>query len=221
MPTRRTPPRRGSRSVAHDLVDDRLGQEAGEDVADAIALDLDEPALGEPRVDPGAQQRRIERLREVVLGARLDTAHDAVQLIDRRDHDHGDVAQAWVALDVLEHGEPVELRHQDVEQNHVRQGVGVEQPERHAAVLCSRPCAPPPRGCGSERSDSCARRRRRARRPSPGPPRGRSPGRAPGSPATPVATRLRPGRPSLSSSSASRAASSSSRDAAAGRRRPT
>ena len=45
--------------------------------------------------------------------------------------------EAGIGLDVVEDGEPVELGHQDVEQDHVRQ-FGLEQPERRAAVLCGR-----------------------------------------------------------------------------------
>ena len=76
--------------VAHHLVDDGLGQEPGEHVTHAVPLDLREPPLHEPGVDPCPEQRGVERLRQVVLGPGLDAAHDAFHLVDGRDHDHRD-----------------------------------------------------------------------------------------------------------------------------------
>ena len=40
-------------------------------------------------------------------------------VVDRGDHDHGDVAQRGVALHLGEHLEPVHARHDDVEQHEV------------------------------------------------------------------------------------------------------
>ena len=56
------------------------------------------PFAFEAGTDPGAQQGRIEGLRQVVLGAQFDTANDAVDLIDGRNHDHWDVPQALLAF---------------------------------------------------------------------------------------------------------------------------
>ena len=76
------------------VVDDVLRQEPREDVVDPGALEVVQPLLRQARVDPRAQDHRIERLREVVVGAGLDAANDAVDLVDRRDHDHRDVLGA-------------------------------------------------------------------------------------------------------------------------------
>ena len=75
--------------------------------------------LLEARSDPRAQQRRIERLRQVILGAELDAAHHALHLADRRDHDHRQMPQLGIGLQVLEHLVPVHLGHHDVEQHQV------------------------------------------------------------------------------------------------------
>jgi hypothetical protein len=67
----------------------------------------------------GAQQDRVERLGQVVLGARLDAADHAVGLLQARDHDHRDGVQALVRLEPLEHLEAVEIGHHQIEQDQV------------------------------------------------------------------------------------------------------
>ena len=70
-------------------------------------------------VQAGAQQHRVEGLGQVVLGAHLDAAHHAVDLVHGRDDDDRDIAQLGVALDALEHLVAVHARHDDVEQHDV------------------------------------------------------------------------------------------------------
>ena len=71
--------------------------------------------------DTGAKQRRIERLRQVVLGTELDAADDAFNLAERRNHDHGNVAQLGARrLHALQYLVPVHVGHHDVEENEVK-----------------------------------------------------------------------------------------------------
>ena len=75
--------------------------------------------LLEAGADARLQQHRVHRLGQVVLGAQLDAAHDVVQALERRGHDHRQVAQLRVGLQLLEHLEAVHLGHLDVEQQQV------------------------------------------------------------------------------------------------------
>ena len=66
------------------------------------------------------QQHGIERLGEVVLGAGLDAAHDAVELVQCGDHDHRQIAGVLGRLEPAQNLEPVHLRHDEVEQYEVK-----------------------------------------------------------------------------------------------------
>jgi hypothetical protein len=68
---------------------------------------------------PRLEQHGLERLAEIVLGAELDAARHAVQLVQRRDHEHRDVAERRIPLDPLEHRIAVEVRHHHVEQHEI------------------------------------------------------------------------------------------------------
>ena len=118
----------------HDLAvvqsgDDLPGQDVAQQCLVFLALELDPlqvaalalaPALAlQAGADPGAQQDRVERLGQVVLGARLDAADHAVGLLQARDHDHRDGVQALVRLEPLEHLEAVEIGHHQIEQDQV------------------------------------------------------------------------------------------------------
>ena len=65
--------------------------------------------LLEAGADARLQQHRLERLGQVVLGAELDAAHHAVEVVERRDHDHRDVAQPGIVLEAPQHLEAVDL----------------------------------------------------------------------------------------------------------------
>ena len=73
-----------------------------------------------PALIRARRQHRVERLRQVVVRADLDAADDALELVDGRDHDHRQVLQLGIGLEPLEHGDAVELWHDDVEQDDVR-----------------------------------------------------------------------------------------------------
>ncbi len=118
------------------------------ELADQLALLVAQALLLEARADARVQQHRVDRLRQVVLGAHLDAVDDAVELVERRRHDHRDLAEVRVVLQLREHLVAVELGHQDVEQQQV-EALRPQQVERLAAVLreddgvpcCSRPRA--------------------------------------------------------------------------------
>src|SRR6266511_1003281 len=76
----------------------------------------------------------VERLGQVVGRAELDAAHHALDVLERRDHDHRNVAKLLVALDPRQSLVAVQLRHQDVEQDDV-EGLGAKRLQRPAAVL--------------------------------------------------------------------------------------
>src|SRR5262249_31867767 len=81
----------------------------------------------------GAQQRRIERLGQIVLGTQLNAADNAVDLVDSGNHDDRDVPQALVRLHCRQHLVAVHLRHHDVEQDEIER-FGVEQVQSVPAV---------------------------------------------------------------------------------------
>ena len=59
-----------------------------------------------------AQQDEVERLRQVVFGARLNTADDAVGFLQTGDHDYWDVMPTLIGSEAFEHLEAVQVRHQ-------------------------------------------------------------------------------------------------------------
>src|SRR5205814_917046 len=56
------------------------------DRAQVFDLGVAEPLLLEARADSRAQQYRVEGLREIVVGAELDTPNDALGLVECREH---------------------------------------------------------------------------------------------------------------------------------------
>ena len=75
--------------------------------------------LLQARAHPRAQQHRVEGLGEIVLRAQLDAADHRVHLVERRDHQDGDVAQLGVRLELAQHLGAALARHQHVEQDEV------------------------------------------------------------------------------------------------------
>ena len=109
--------------------DDRIGQDVAEQRLRTFLLRLQPrqifllalaPALAlEAGIDAGAQEHEVERLRQVVLGARLDAADHRLGLAQARDHDHRDAVEPLVGLQPLEHLEAVHVGHQQVEEDEV------------------------------------------------------------------------------------------------------
>ena len=122
----------------------RLGEEAELDLAADLELPLEalrvqllgvvQALLRERRADARAEDGRVERLRQVIVGAEEQAAYDRLLLRRRRDHHDGNVLERHVLLHDLEDLVARELGHHDVEQHEVerllRQAV-----ERLASVL--------------------------------------------------------------------------------------
>ena len=116
----------------------RRGVDDVADLLEVLALEVVEALARDAGVDARAQQDRAERLGQVVVGAELDAAHDAVGLLDGGDHDHRQVAQGGVRADALEHLVAVELGHEHVEQDDVERRAAVQQLPARAAVVGGR-----------------------------------------------------------------------------------
>lgn len=111
-----------------------LGHLGRRELAKEVALLISQALLLEARRHPGPQQHRVDGLEQVVLGAHLDTARDAVDFVDRRHHDDGNVAQLAVGLERLQRLVAVHLRHFDVEQHQIDRVVAQDL-ERLPSVL--------------------------------------------------------------------------------------
>jgi hypothetical protein len=91
------------------------------------------PLAAQARRDARPKDDRIEWLRQVILGAHLNAAGGARHLIDRGDHEDGQVLERLVRLQTRQDLVPVHLRHDDVEQHHVER-ISMEQLEPAPAV---------------------------------------------------------------------------------------
>ena len=84
-----------------------------------LPLLVAKPLLLESRADAGPKHGGIEWLRQIILRAAFDAANDAVQFIERRDHDHRQIVERRVELDLDERFVATELGHDHVEQHEV------------------------------------------------------------------------------------------------------
>ena len=75
-----------------------MGHLLRRELADQFALLVAKALLLEARCDSRVQENRVDRLRQVILGAHLDALDDAVQLVEGGRHDHRDVPQALIEL---------------------------------------------------------------------------------------------------------------------------
>ncbi len=75
--------------------------------------------LFQARADACAKDRGVEWLREVILGAGLDAADNALNLIQRGDHDDGNVTQLFTGLQLQEGRIAVHTRHDQIEEDEV------------------------------------------------------------------------------------------------------
>ena len=97
-----------------------LGHLARGEAAHQLLLLVAQALLLQAGADARLQQHRVHRLGQVVLGAQLDAAHDAVQPFERpRSRSPAGRAAARSACQLLQHLEAVHLRHLDVEQQQV------------------------------------------------------------------------------------------------------
>ena len=58
---------------------------------DEFLLPVTQPFFLQRGADARLQQRRVERLAQIVFGAGLDAAHDAVDLVERGNDDHRNI----------------------------------------------------------------------------------------------------------------------------------
>ena len=132
---------------------------------DPERADLDRaPAAGrrvrpaQDRLDPGDERPRVERLRDVVVGAELETDDRVDVVVPGGEHqDRGVAAPPDLAADL----EAVELRQHQVEDHEIRvvASMAVEAPRRRRGLR--RPRSPPSRGTAGPGRRCGARRRRR------------------------------------------------------------
>src|SRR2546430_7000581 len=76
-------------------------------------------ALVQENLRPNEELLRIERLAQEVVGARGDPAKAGLTVARRRENDDRDQTAYRMRLESLAHGDPVQLRHVDVEQHEV------------------------------------------------------------------------------------------------------
>src|SRR6476646_9820319 len=88
-----------ARSVEGLSLDRRRGVDDLADLLQILELQVVQPFLRQRRVQPGPEHCGVEGLGQVVGGADLDAADDAVELVHGRDHDHRQVTEAIVGLD--------------------------------------------------------------------------------------------------------------------------
>ncbi len=71
------------------------------------------------RADARNQRHVSDRLGEEIVGAGFQAAHTVGRLIERGDHDHGNVMRRRIGLQPPADLEPVHVRHHDVEQDDI------------------------------------------------------------------------------------------------------
>ena len=104
LPRQETLQLAGPDELRHLLLDARLeaAVQPGH-LREVLGLEVVQALPGQARLDARAQHDRVERLHEVVVGAELDAAHRAPDVVERRDHQHRHVPQRLVVPHVLEH----------------------------------------------------------------------------------------------------------------------
>jgi hypothetical protein len=73
----------------------------------------------EPRLDTGAEYRVVDRLGDVVVRAEVECEHDICAVAARGGHDHRDRSVPRIGAHRLEHFEPGDPGHHDVEYDEV------------------------------------------------------------------------------------------------------
>ena len=69
------------------------------------------------RTHAGLQFQAMDGLRQEVVAAGFDGLGDVARLVERRDHQHGDVARGLVLLQPLANFVAAQFGHHNVEQN--------------------------------------------------------------------------------------------------------
>ena len=89
--------------------------------------------LFERGTDPRPQQRRVDRLGEVVLGAKLDTAHHARHFVRCRDHNDGQRFKPALIAQCFQDLYAADVRHHQVQQDEVKLPL-CDQRQRFASI---------------------------------------------------------------------------------------
>lgn len=106
----------------------------------------------EAGADPGAEQHGVERLGQVIFRTAFDAAHHAGHVVEGGDHDDGNAPDRGIGLHPLQHGEPVEVGHQDVQQDQVEPLAAQEVEGRAAAGRALYPVALAPEPAFEDRA---------------------------------------------------------------------
>jgi hypothetical protein len=69
------------------------------------------------RPDPRAQDRRIERLRQIVVGSELNALRNLVGVCVGADHDHRNISLVRIALDRFQNLVSIQVRHHQIEKD--------------------------------------------------------------------------------------------------------
>ncbi|HJU57110.1 MAG TPA: hypothetical protein VJ774_00005 [Actinomycetota bacterium] len=110
----------GPDQLGHLLLDPRLQETIQPvDLLDVLSLKVVQSLLHQSGPHTCAEEHRVDRLGQVVIGAELDASNRARDVVDRGDHHYRQMSQPGVVLQPLEDLVPVDLRHNDVQQDHV------------------------------------------------------------------------------------------------------
>src|SRR5579863_2199853 len=82
-------------------------------------LAITQPLSLEGCVNPRSEKHRIERLGNVVFGARFNASHDAVDFVQSRNHHDRNVLKGGIGFDPHQHLQTIHLRHHQIEQDQV------------------------------------------------------------------------------------------------------
>ena len=82
-------------------------------------LGISEGLLFQACADAGFEQRGIEWLWQIILRARLDATHHALQFIQRRDHDHRNIPRLCIRFQFPQHRVAVHFRHHHIEKHQI------------------------------------------------------------------------------------------------------
>src|SRR6266487_3796893 len=104
-------------------LDIRRGRDDTADLLEILLLEIVKALPRQPGVDPGPQQHRIERLRQVVFRAHLDAPDDALDVLKCGDHDDRRVPELRLTPDALQHLIAVHAGHQHIQQHAVEQPI--------------------------------------------------------------------------------------------------
>ena len=78
-----------------------------------------QPLLFEAGADAGAQEDRVEGFGDIILGAQLDAADDALDLVEGGNHDDRQMLQGGIGFHASQDFAPIEAGHEQIEQDKI------------------------------------------------------------------------------------------------------